>query len=244
MPMAVRTAAPVATRRAVVRFASNQTLAQFQQCIHDIYSLPDDRQYSLTDLLVNQERFSMRVLKGIRKEDVQKATKNLLIAFSWTLGVCNRLHVAADDIVWRRFPMLCSYCGQKPCVCKVQKQTTRAKLVRYTSLRPDRLADFQEMFRQVYPPVVRSLADASVHLAEETGEVGEAAHWYLGEHKQAQFEQLEMELADWISCMFGAANSAGIDVASELEQMYTENCHVCHEAPCTCSFSTVGRFRS
>lgn len=228
----------------IVRFASTQTLAQFQQCIRDIYSLPDDRQYSLADLLVNQERFSMRALKGIRKGDVKKLTENLLIAFSWALGVCNRLHIDAEEIVWRRFPMLCSYCGQKPCACKAQKQTTRAKRVRQVSLRPDRLADFQEMFRKIYPPAGRSLADAGVHLAEETGEVGEAAHWYLGEHKQAQFKQLENELADWISCMFGVANSAGIAVASALAAMYTENCHVCHEAPCICSFSTVGRFRS
>lgn len=243
--MAVQRATPVTSRkRTVVHFASDQTLGQFQQCVRDIYGLPDDRQYSLADLLVNQERFAMRALKGIRKGDVKKVTQNLLIAFSWTLGVCNRLHSDAEEIVWRRFPMLCSYCGQKPCVCKAQKPTSRAQVVRHAARRPGRLVDFQDMFRQIYPSARRSLADAGVHLAEETGEVGEAAHWFLGEHKQVQFEQLEMELADWISCMFGVANSAGINVAAALAGMYTKNCHVCHAAPCLCSFSTVGRFRS
>ncbi len=242
--MVVRATPRVSTRPAVVRFASSQTLGQFQACIRDIYGLPDDRQFSLTDLLVNQERFTMRALKGIRKGDRAKLTENLLIALSWTMAVCNRLHVAAEDIVWHRFPLLCSYCGHRPCACQAQKPTARASVPRRASLRPSRLADVQEMFRSIYPPDGRSLADAGVHLAEETGEVGEAASWYLGEHTQVQFEHLADELADWISCVFGVANSAGIDVASALAHMYTENCHVCRRAPCVCSFSTIGRFRS
>jgi len=129
-------------------------------------------------------------------------------------------------------------------VCKKEKPTERARISRRPSRKPARLAEFQEMFRGIYPPETRTLADAGVHLAEETGEVGEAAHWFFGEHKQALFEKLENELADWVSCMFGVANSAGMDVAAELEQMYEENCHACHRAPCVCSFSTVGKFPS
>lgn len=74
--------------------------------------------------------------------------------------------------------------------------------------------------------------------------VGEVAHWYLGEHQQVQFEQLQDELADWISCMFGVANSSDTDVAAELELLYNRNCHECHEAPCACTWTTVRKFRS
>ena len=50
----------------------NFTLTQFQNLIGDIYAVPDDRQFSIFDLLANQERFAMRALKGIRKKDLKK----------------------------------------------------------------------------------------------------------------------------------------------------------------------------
>ena len=228
----------------VVRFFRDQSLRDFQECIRKIYALSDDRLFSLTDLLFNQERFTMRALKGIRKGDTGKLRKNLLIAFSWTLAVCNRLHIDAEEILWRRFPALCSYCGEAPCACRAHKPAERVRVTRKASLRPERLSDFQKMFRSIYPPDLRTLADAGIHLAEETGEVGEVVHWYLGEHQHAQFEQLQDEIADWISCMFGVANSSATDAAAELEALYHVNCHDCHQVPCGCTWTTVRKFHS
>ncbi|MDP3685800.1 MAG: MazG-like family protein [bacterium] len=232
------------TETVTVRFLRMGSLREFQACIQAIYGLPDDRLFSLTDLLVNQERFSMRALKGIRKNNQEKMRRNLLVAFSWTIAVCNRLHIDIEDALWHRFPRCCSYCGNAPCVCKATKLASRAVLVPRDALRPQTLADVQEMFRQIYPPSSRTLADAGVHLAEETGEVGEASSLFFGEHRSEYFESLVSELADWVSCMFGVANSGAVDVAAELENMYADNCHVCHHAPCVCSFSSVGEFHS
>lgn len=100
------------------------------------------------------------------------------------------------------------------------------------------------MFAKIYPPAGRSLADAGVHLAEETGEISEKICAYLGEHKNKQFEEIKNELADWISCFFGVANSAKIDMAKELTKFYKNNCHICHKAPCVCNFSFVAKFKS
>ena len=100
------------------------------------------------------------------------------------------------------------------------------------------------MFAEIYPPSSRTVAEAGVHLAEEMGEVAEAIHNYLGEHHLKQFNEVKIEIADFISCVMGVANSIGIDVAKELEAKYYENCHVCHKLPCVCSFSAVAALKS
>jgi NTP pyrophosphatase (non-canonical NTP hydrolase) len=226
------------------KFLKNQTLTDFQNIIQEIYGLPDDRLFSVNDLLSNQNRFTMRALKGIRKQDLEKIKTNLCISFSWTAAIANRMHIVLEKVLWQRFPYLCSYCGRIPCVCRKNKVKKRVKILRQKVKMPKNITEIQLMFAKIYPPTGRSLADAGVHLAEETGEVSEIICAYLGEHKNKQFEEIKNELADWISCLFGVANSAKIDMAKELAKFYKNNCHVCHKAPCVCNFSFVAKFRS
>jgi NTP pyrophosphatase (non-canonical NTP hydrolase) len=95
------------------------------------------------------------------------------------------------------------------------------------------------MFQAIYPSQARSLEDAGIHYAEEMGEVSEAIHNYLGQHRKKLFSEIGLEMADYVSCAFGVANSANIDVATELEKLFYKNCHVCHKAPCVCSFTAI-----
>lgn len=228
----------------MLKFSSKNSLSQFQNFINEVYSLPDDRLFSLSDLLSNQERFTMRALKGIRKGDKNKLKNNLLIAFSWLMAITNRFHINAEKAVWWRFPMVCSYCGKRPCSCKKIGLFKRVKIIRKKTLKPKNLSDFQKMFSLIYPPTSRTLTHAGVHLAEETGELSEAIHCFLGEHKMKQFEEIKNEIADVISCFFGVANSAKIDIAKEFGKMYYKNCHVCHKVPCVCNFSFVAKFKT
>lgn len=228
----------------MVRFLPDESLDRFQKVMHEIYGMPDDRFFSVSDLVANEERFTMRALKGIRKSDPSKIKENLLISLSWHTAVANRLHINLEEALWYRFPGVCSYCGSVPCSCKATKPTERPQLNRRAKKRPGSLAEFQETFRSIYPPHNRTLSDAGVHLAEEMGEVSEAVHYFLGGHTQKKFEEVELELADWMSCFFGVANSAQIEIAHELAQMFTNGCHVCHTSPCSCSFSFVAEFKS
>jgi len=228
----------------MAKFSKKYSLEKFQKMIQEIYGLPDDRLFSVWDLLSNQERFTMRSLKGIRKGNIEKLKLNLLIAFSWLMAVSNRLHINIEDAVWTRFPLKCSYCGQSPCQCKKIKSENKVKFFRDIAGRPGSLAGFQKMFRMIYPPESRSLFEAGVHLAEEMGELSEAIHCYLGEHQKQQFRQIEVEIADYVSCIFGVANSAKIDISKELEKFYSRNCHDCHKSPCVCNFTTVAKFKS
>lgn len=226
------------------KFTEHQSLTHFQGFINKIFDLPDDRLFSISDLVSNQERFTMRALKGIRKNDKRKLKYNLLIAFSWLMAVANRLHVNVEKTVWRRFPMHCSYCGRRPCACKKIRPLRRVKNIGRDLPKPKNLAGFQKMFNLIYPPSNRTLADAGIHLAEETGEVSEAVHIFLGEHKKNDFEDVTNEIADYASCILGVANSAKIDLAKELGRIYYRNCHVCHKVPCVCGFSFVAKFES
>ncbi|MEK7515758.1 MAG: hypothetical protein AAB555_02410 [Patescibacteria group bacterium] len=220
------------------------TIRDLQDFIAAIYSLPDDRLYSIWDILTHQQRFAMRALKGIRKNNKEKLKNNLLISLSWLMAVANRLHIDVEDEVWARFPKRCSYCGKLPCACRVIKPTSRARFRTDNNLRPHSIAAFQKMFNDIYPASNRSLADAGVHLAEEVGEVSEAVHAYLGQHHQNQFDEIKLEIADLVSCIYGVANSASIDIAKELAEMYLHNCHMCHQAPCVCNFATVAKLKT
>jgi NTP pyrophosphatase (non-canonical NTP hydrolase) len=220
-------------------FKEDGTLRGFQKFIADVYGQTDDRLYSIWDLLVQEQRFAMRSLKGIRKGDTDKIKINLLITFSWLMAISNRLHIDIEDEVWNRFPGLCSYCGEKPCACRKIKPSERLKIKPDKSKKPRNLESLQDMFENIYPSKSRTLADAGVHFAEEVGEVSEAVHNYLGQHISSQFDEIKLEMADLVSCSFGIANSAKIDVAKELAAMFHDNCHVCHNAPCDCSFSNV-----
>lgn len=228
----------------MAKFSQKESISQFQKFIQEVYGLPDDRLFSSSDLISNQERFTMRALKGIRKGDKNKLKINLFISFSYLMAIANRLHINLEEATWHRFPAICSYCGKQPCICKKIHPSKRLKIILKKSLKPKNLTDFQKMFSLIYPPVSRTLIFAGVHLAEEMGELSEAIHCFAGEHKTKQFEEVKNEIADFTSCFFGVANSAKIDVARELARMYHNNCHVCHKAPCVCNFSFVAQFKS
>jgi NTP pyrophosphatase (non-canonical NTP hydrolase) len=225
-------------------FPRTGSIAEFQTFINDVYGLPDDRMFSIFDLLSNVERFTMRAIKGIRKDDEQKLAMNLVIAFSWFMAVANRLHINTEEALWKRFPNMCSYCAACPCECKTTKRKVRKRIAAKSKNRPKTLEDFQRMLARIYPPRTRTLADAGLHLAEETGEVSEAISVFLGEHKPEQFKRIPRELADYISCLFGVANSAKLNVARILAAHYRKNCHACHKIPCACGFSYIAKFDS
>ncbi len=228
----------------MAKFTANQSLAQWQNFVKKVYGLPNDRAFPLLDLISNHLRFTMRALKGIRQGNEKKLKLNLLISISWFMSMANRLHIDMEKATWQRFPGVCSYCGHQPCICNNLKPTKRARSLSGKTKTLKTLNDYQKMFALIYPPEKRTLFEAGVHLAEETGEVNEAIHSYWGEHRKDYFKNIENEFADWLSCFFGVANSANIDVAKELAKMYYNNCHVCHQTPCICAYSFIVKFES
>src|SRR5438309_1297533 len=132
------------------------TLSEFADFVNFVYGVPNDRYYTVWDMLTNVQRFSMRGIKGVRKNDREKVKTNLVIATSWYTSLLNRLHINIEEIVWDRFPYVCSYCGKQPCVCKTQKVKIRKKVTGDESQRPRTIKEFQMMFDKIYPSKERS----------------------------------------------------------------------------------------
>jgi len=222
----------------------NTTIKEHQSFVKEIYGLPNDRHFSLWDMITNVERFTMRGLKGIRKKDKEKTRINLLIALTWFTSIMNRLQIDLENEVWQRFPYLCSYCGSCPCSCKENKIEKRQEVLPDEKKKVKTLAEFQKMFNQIYPAGKRTIEDAGIHLAEELGEFSEAILTYRGGHQEKDFQRIEIEAADLFSCFMGVFNSLELELAKELSVMFSQNCHVCKNIPCTCQFTDITKFKS
>jgi len=220
------------------------TIKEFQNFVQEVYGVPNDRYFSLWDMITNMERFMMRGLKGIRKKDREKTKLNLIIAFSWFMSIMNQLHIDVEEELWKRFPYLCSYCGCLPCACKEKKIKKRQKIFINKKKRPRTLDEFQKMFDKIYPAGKRNLEHAGVHLVEEAGEFSEAILTYRGGHGDEDFKKIELETADLLSCIMGVFNSLDSNIAKELSVMFSNNCHVCKSVPCKCNFKDITGFKS
>lgn len=220
------------------------TIKEYQNFIKEVYGLPNDRYFGLSNMLTNVERFTMRSLKGIRKDDKKKTKINLLVSFSWLISIMNQLHIDIENETWKRFPYLCSYCASCSCSCKEKRIEERQKVFIDEKKRPKTLEEFQVMFNKIYPAEKRSIEHAGVHLAEEVGEFSEAILIYRGGHKDEDFKNVELEAADLISCFMSVFNSLEISIAKELSIMFSNNCHSCKNVPCTCNFTDIIGFKS
>lgn len=220
------------------------TLKEYQDFIQKVYGLPNDRYFDTWDMLNNLWRFSMRGMKGIRKNDKEKATNNFIIALSWFMSIMNQLHIDIEQETWERFPFLCSYCASYPCSCKKKKVKERQKVVIDDTKRTKTLQESQDMFQGLYPKEDRTLEHAGIHLSEELGEFSETMLKYRGNHNDTDFEKVTMEAADVISCFIGVFNSLSVNLAEELSKQFSNNCHICHDAPCSCNFTFITEFKS
>lgn len=219
-------------------------IEQCQSFVKEVYGKPNDRFFGISDLLCNIQRFGMRGLKGIRKGDIEKTKTNLMISFSWFLSLLNRVYIDLENEIWKRFPYLCSYCGDCPCTCKSQHLDERKDIPVDESKRPKKLSEFQKMFNEIYPASSRTIADAGVHFAEEIGELSETILAYRSERTKEDFKKFGIEVADYFSCYLGIFNSLGLDFAEELAKFWANNCHECHDAPCSCSYSKIKTYKS
>ena len=100
------------------------------------------------------------------------------------------------------------------------------------------------MLAKIYPTSTRTLEHAGVHLAEEMGEVSEAMMIFRSHRLEADLDNVILESADLFSCFMGVFNSLGVNVANELSKLFSRNCHVCHQAPCTCSFEFIVKIKT
>lgn len=222
----------------------NTSLEAYQAFIAAVYGPNNRKHYSVEEMLTNINRFTMRALKGIRKGDEKKTALNSTIALSWFLSLMDQLSINLEEHVWKRFPYLCSYCGECPCACKTRKVQKRITLKIDPKLRPKSIRGFQKMFEDLYPSKHRTLEHAGIHLAEEIGELSEAVLRFRGHHREEDFDNIVLEASDLYSCFMGVFNSLNFDYEKNLVKSFKNGCHECHNTPCTCEYNFVINYRS
>lgn len=180
-------------------------------------------------------------------------------ALGWFFPLMAKFRVfSVEELIFRKYPHACPYCRlarHEDDVCKTMRGT--AKTVDHAALRqvranaaarPVRLADWQLMFKNIYP---RSMDDAraarsTLGLLEELGELAEAIRVFDRYPKY-----FAGEAADVFSYLMGMANERALDPNSEqfsledeLIKRYPGLCVQCGHSVCVCPLvpeATVGR---
>lgn len=221
----------------------NSSIKELQEFVNQIYLLPNDRDFELAEMLSNIQRFAMRGVKGIRQGNPEKAKINTMLSTTWFSSIMTRLHIDIEETVWNRFPSVCSYCGKIPCSCKIDAVQGRKKVIVDDSKKPKTMQGFQEMFEKIYPAKTRTLEIAGLHLSEELGELSESIWTFRSEKRGCDLDIVVKEAGDYFSTVFGVFNSLNSSLAKELSELFYDNCHVCHKAPCECTYQFIRRFK-
>lgn len=224
-------------------FSVSSGFDELQEVVREVYGTPNDRWFDLGDMSINVSRFTMRAVKAVRRSQIDRIEWNLAVAFSWFASSANRLHMSLSDVIWRRFPYRCATCNECPCCCGAKGAAGGRRPPTFE--RPSSVSDTQRMFAAIYPPEERSLEHAAIHLVEELGEYQEAILMYRTRHGDADFRQIEIEAADYVSCALGLFTSiehkygGSNRAATALAKLFSHDCHECGSRPCVCTFDTV-----
>lgn len=184
-------------------------------------------------------------------------------ALAWWMALCGKVGVrSVEDMIWWKFPSVCSYCHLKPHrddICIETKarlgtpdwnqleQIGRANV----SERPRTLGQWQGMFADIYPVVATEDYPATfARFTEELGELSEAVRvfpiapgYFLSEAADV-FAWL-VHLQNIIHHRSGVLRAErGPDLERSFNQAYPDQCKDCGNPVCTCPPilpSTLGR---
>lgn len=182
-------------------------------------------------------------------------------AVGWWLALCGAASVrSASDLVWRKFPGVCSYCQVAPHnddLCRQEKLAsggpdwaTLQKLAA-SQKEPQTLSDWLLMFRQTYPVHQNEQYGPSfARLSEELGELAEAVR--LFEDEPQYFLSEAADVFAWLMHIENIRETKagthpdeiGRTLNSGFAQSYPDYCTDCQAKPCRCPRllkRTVGR---
>jgi NTP pyrophosphatase (non-canonical NTP hydrolase) len=183
-------------------------------------------------------------------------------ALGWYFPLMAKFGVSSvEELIFRKFPLVCPYCRLKPHFDDGCKTTDGPKTVDHKALRsayatnlsakPKSINEWQRMFGQIYP---RTMDDArsgrsTLRLFEELGELAEAVRVFDRYPKY-----FAGEAADVFSYLMGLANEYALRVRQvdgspfsleeEMIKRYPGLCVQCGHVVCICPFvpaATVGR---
>lgn len=175
-----------------------------------------------------------------KKGELEGAVINIADTFAWLCAFVSK-RGSLEEIVWHKYPNICSYCFvDTNCLCiakmsYMDKEEREKKLETYRRKkdRPVTLFDWQKMFERIYGNVNRvvTLEQIGFHLMEEVGEVAR-------EIRLRHEQELKDELADVFAWIVGITIKSGELIGEELRlddiiwERYPNKCPHCQSKPC------------
>lgn len=186
------------------------------------------RLFEVTALLGKVARKDRRELFGLHVADV----------FSWYSALANRLDLDVQEIMWIKFPGVCSYClRNERCACGIDHPPEPAErdkmlraLVRDRKRRePQMLSDHQHFHRTMYAWKHEGGDPVKIvqHIEEEIAEVSEAL-------RRKDTDNVAKEMADVLSWLLTFCNRMDIELADVMWRIYPYECRKCEEERCVC----------
>jgi diguanylate cyclase (GGDEF)-like protein len=185
-----------------------------------------------------------------KRRDPELAKTFVPKMLAWVVALAAKVSLNSWDfeqLILRKFPNACPYCGGRPCRCwKSEKPTLAPEEVKrmFHQNAPSvgrTLNDFQLMFREIYGHSWRARGNADpvdwifIRLMEELAEVGEAVRFH-----HLYPDNLQNELADfaaWWFALVSTVGASGGDVPLAEDVMwrgYPGFCPTCQMVPCYC----------
>jgi hypothetical protein len=181
--------------------------------------------------------------KAVRTEKNSSITGRwVAMTFSWTLALANHIGRDLEQEVRYRFPNVCPYCTQKPCIGKGCKNLVTPKLREQILGRlrgelndlPCSLNDLQTMLAEIYP---NNTKDGSLgHFSEEVGEVMYAIGCWMGTGSPVWFQDVIDESCDVFANLSAVATCCNVRLAEEMAIAYEKGCTGCGTWDCECGF--------
>jgi len=212
----------------------NLTISDLLNNNRAIYQVPDDRLYSVEDLLYNYQKFLALYLKDAAKKQAGSARTNLMVALAWYLALINRFHIDIEGNLWKRYSYKCPYCLELPCYCQKEKNIQAQKTGRPGSRKPQDISEWQKMIEKIYP---NEENDNFRHvLYSKLDLLNSAFRLFMREKKKKQFHEIELLSTDHFVALIRAFNHHNFNIESEYLKMFSGGCYVCKQIPCQCNY--------
>jgi pyrimidine deaminase RibD-like protein/NTP pyrophosphatase (non-canonical NTP hydrolase) len=196
-------------------------------------------------------------VKSYEKEPERYVNK----AIAWWLALCGKVGVVSvKNLLWLKFPGVCPYCQREvhdQDLCKEIKTKTLApnwitlKEIADASKPPERLGDWQRMFKKIYPLGAKpEFREPFARLSEELGELAESIRVF-----SVAPGYFLSEAADVFAWLMNIQNNidlrdekAEVEYGLSIEELfcksYPDFCTECKKQECICPplpKATIGR---
>ncbi len=233
-------------------FYPEQRLNEWADMLDSLYS--STQNYSKSQYEIHSHL--MEVCGGFakhqfKKNDSVKAAEFLPKIFAWAVALLKKVNPREnnlEDLILRKFPCGCPYCGGRPCECwRGEKPTLDSAQVERLFLRNTpgvkrSVNEFQRMFREIYEESWSRTSEQDpvryvyIRMTEELAEVAEAVRFH-----HLYPDNFDNELADFFAWWFALLSCVRVNLGHEvllasdvLWKAYPGVCNHCQMLPCFC----------